>query len=113
MVDVTLIFFNFYSDCQFELALINVGNLTSKISSAFNFSNSVVYMMINWYSTDSSPIRNLLMFFTCQDDTNDVKGDDASCYRTNLNDNFDAYNYEDKQLLGEYYGAVIKQLFSF
>ena len=49
MTDISLILFNLYSQCQLELMLISLGSFTSKTSSAFNLSNSVGYVMYEWY----------------------------------------------------------------
>ena len=49
MTDISLILFNLYRECQLELVLINLGSFTSKTSSAFNLSNSVGYVMYEWY----------------------------------------------------------------
>ena len=99
MSDVVLIFFNFYTECQFELMLINLGSFTSKTSSAFNFSNSVGYMMYQWYiykfsdSNAASPIKNL------EDST--------------ANFVYDSATDDEKYQFGRYLGAVVKQIFSF
>lgn len=94
VIDISLVFFNFYSACQFELLLINLGSYFSKTSSAFNFSNSIGYVMYQWFQEETdSPIYAL---------------------------NSATYNYDpstagekEKELVGFTLGAVIKQITSF
>ena len=63
--DVSLVMFNLYTECQLELALINFGSFTSKTSSAFNLSNSIGYVMFEYFNSkyfdtnEPSAIKNL------------------------------------------------------
>ena len=60
VVDITLVYFNFYTDCKFELLLISLGQLLSKSSSAFNYSNAVGFLMYEYYNKQAnSPIMLL------------------------------------------------------
>ena len=92
--DITLVFFNFYTDCRFELLLISLGQLFSKSSSAFNYSNAVGFLMYEYFQNQAgSPIKDL--------DTATTNFVYASATDT------------DKQDVGKALGRVVSQLFSF
>ena len=48
-VDLTLIFFNFYTYCTLELLLISLSNIFSKASTAFSFVSNVSFQVVAVY----------------------------------------------------------------
>ena len=59
LVDLSLIGFNFYKDCNLELILIVIGSFLSKSSSSFNYVNNMSYVMLQMYTDNSSDISIL------------------------------------------------------
>ena len=59
LVDLSLVGFNFYKDCNLELILIVFGSFLSKSSSSFNYVNNVSYVLLNMYTDKKSDIALL------------------------------------------------------
>ena len=58
-VDLSLVGFNFYKDCNLELILIVFGSFLSKSSSSFNYVNNMSYVMLEMYTDKTSDIAIL------------------------------------------------------
>ena len=58
-VDLSLVGFNFYKDCNLELILIVFGSFLSKSSSSFNYVNNMSYVMLELYTDKASDIAKL------------------------------------------------------
>ena len=58
-VDLSLVGFNFYKDCNLELILIVFGSFLSKSSSSFNYVNNMSYVILEMYTDANSDIAQL------------------------------------------------------